>query len=276
MNLWRDAFVFKRHTKHREEARDRTMDSKGDTERQAILRDKTIREKQRAKEESFLSRILSILKPEMSLCDIGCGTGHIIRELATNSENAFLVGLDISPAMLRVASDNIGNLLNVALLRGDGYELPFSDGALDIMIARLAEYSPQEVYRALRGEGCFIEYGLGPEADKEIFEFFLDRIEEDNFFIPKSPEEWRDEACRELRDAGFVVTGLEDYKRKDYYHNEEEVMDLIEMVPLVRDFDRKKDRKTVLELAEKHRVERGIGITWHYCIIEGKKPKEEG
>jgi hypothetical protein len=43
------------------------------------------------------------------------------------------------------------------------------------------------------------------------------------------------------------------------------------MVPLVRDFDRNRDREKTRELAEKYGSERGIRIIWHYYILMARK-----
>ena len=48
-------------------------------------------------------------------------------------------------------------------------------------------------------------------------------------------------------------------------------MDLIEMVPLVRKFDRKKDRGKIEELAKKYGSKKGVKITWHYYILTARK-----
>ena len=48
-------------------------------------------------------------------------------------------------------------------------------------------------------------------------------------------------------------------------------MDLIEMVPLVGSFDRKKDGEKIKELAEMHGSEEGVKITWHYYILKARK-----
>jgi len=247
------------------------MNFKGDTERQAILRDRMIKKGKRTKRSSYISKILSALKPKVRLLDIGCGTAHIIRELATRYKSAIFVGLDISPAMLKIASLNAIELPNVILVEGDGLKLPFPDCIFDVVITRLAEYSLQEAYRVLKKGANFFEYGLGPEASKEIPEFFPDRIERENFFFPKNLKEWQEETCKDIKDAGFVVTNIKDHKEKEYYQSEEELMDLIEMVPLVRNFDRKKDRERINELAEKYKEKRGIKITWHYYIMEARK-----
>ena len=51
------------------------------------------------------------------------------------------------------------------------------------------------------------------------------------------------------------------------------LMNLIEMVPLVKDFDRVRDRRTILELARKYQRRQGISVTWHYYVILAKKPQ---
>ncbi|MEM1582226.1 MAG: hypothetical protein QXK89_06930 [Candidatus Bathyarchaeia archaeon] len=38
-------------------------------------------------------------------------------------------------------------------------------------------------------------------------------------------------------DACLLIKGVDDYKEREYYQNVEELMDLIEMVPLVKNFD---------------------------------------
>jgi SAM-dependent methyltransferase len=249
------------------------MDPKGDSERQAILRDRVTKKRNEIRKDNYISRILSVLEPEMKLCDIGCGTGHIIQDLASLQESGVYVGLDISSAMLKIASKNTATLPNILLVEGDGFNMPFSEGVFDIIITRLAEYSRKEALRILLEGGTFFEYGLGPEANKEISEFFPDRIEKENFFFPKDTRVWTEEVGEELQCAGLALTRIEDFKETDYLQDVEELMDLIEMVPLVKDFDRREDRREIEQLAQKYREREGIGITWHYYIAEARRPR---
>lgn len=242
--------------------------NKGDTEKQANLRDKMIKKGSNIYESPYIRKILSILTDTMSLLDIGCGTGHIIQGLALH--NSLLVGMDISPAMLKIARDNTADLRNIIFVQGDGLNLPFYDCTFDVVITRLADYSVEEAYRVLKKGGYFIEYGLGPHADKEIAEFFPERIEEESFFFPET-KEWKKEVCESVENAHFFVNSIEDYQEKDYYQSEEDLMDLIEMVPLVKDFDREKDRKIIDDLSKKYRGENGIEITWHYYVVEAQR-----
>jgi ubiquinone/menaquinone biosynthesis C-methylase UbiE len=243
------------------------MNLKGDSEKQALLRDGMIKKRKEVRESRYVSDILSVLTPQMQLLDIGCGTAHIIPKLATDSMNSHFVGLDVSSAMLKMASTNVMRLFNVELVEGDGLNLPFPDSIFDVVATRLADYSPREAYRVLRRKGYFLECGLGPEAAKEIKEFFPERIEKENFFFPKDLRKWKQEVSEGIVEAGFTVSDVEDYKESNYYENEEELMDLIEMVPLVKNFNRKKDRKKISELAEKYGSKKGVKITWHYYIL---------
>lgn len=95
---------------------------------------------------------------------------------------------------------------------------------------------------------------MGPEANKEIAEFFQERIEEENFFFPNNFEEWKKEVCEKIADAGFLIEGVDDYKERECYQNIEELMNLVEMVPLVKNFDREKDKKTIEMLTKRYRT----------------------
>lgn len=249
------------------------MTNTGDTERQAFLRDKAIKQNTEKKRGPYTMKILSVLKPGMKLLDIGCGTGHIIQKLASCRGNVFLIGLDISPAMIQIAGKD--NLLpvNMVFTLGDGMQLPFSDCSFDIVINRLAEYSEHEAYRVVREGGYFFEYGLGPEADREIKEFFPERIDPESFCIPEVIGKWKEEACQEVMDAGFTIENIEDYREEEHFRDVEELMDTIEMVPLVKDFNRGKDQVIIKALAEKYGVEAGISTTWHYYILEAHKTR---
>lgn len=248
------------------------MPIRGDTRKQAVLRDHMIKKRTEATRSPYISRILSVLKPKMKLIDIGCGTAHIIQELASVAKRLEIVGLDLSRAMIDIAKENLAGFHNVVLLVGDGLTLPFPDQAFDVVITRLAVYAPEEAYRILKKGGFFLEFGLGPDADREILEFFPERIDTESFFFPCNPEEWKQEISQPIERAGFTVTGVYEYKENDYYGSLDELIDLIELVPLVNDFNREKDRIQVAKLARKYGEEGGIKITWHYCITVAMRP----
>lgn len=68
--------------------------------------------------------------------EVGVGTG---RNLPFYSEEVRLTGIDLSPAMLRVAARRASELgRQVSLLEGDAQSLSFPDGSFDTVVATLA------------------------------------------------------------------------------------------------------------------------------------------
>lgn len=130
------------------------MSFRGDSERQTLLRDQSVK-KRKTRQGEYISRILFHLKPQMKLLDNGCGTAHILQELATSNRSSIFAGLDVSPAMVKIAKSNTMKFHNIKLIEGDGFRLPFPSCTFDIVITRLANYSQKEAYRVLRRRGHF-------------------------------------------------------------------------------------------------------------------------
>ena len=65
-----------------------------------------------------------------SLLEIGCGTGHFTRYFATLLPS--IVGLDISPAMLKEARRRDADK-GIPYFMGDALRLPFSDASFDVV-----------------------------------------------------------------------------------------------------------------------------------------------
>lgn len=70
------------------------------------------------------------------LLDIACGTGRWTRLFLRRTQVEQVVGLDFSQAMLsQTAARAAAETPQLRLLRGDGYRLPFRDGAFDSVFA---------------------------------------------------------------------------------------------------------------------------------------------
>jgi ubiquinone/menaquinone biosynthesis C-methylase UbiE len=233
------------------------MKEKGDTKTQAKLRDTFTKHPVTT---PYIHRITSYVTPGIILLDIGCGTGHILTQLLNPGYTC--IGLDISSAMIQIASRNPQALF----VQGDGESLPFLGSTCDIVINRLASYSLAEVYRVLTLNGFFIEYGLGPEANKEIKNIFPTRINKDAFFFPKT-KNWKKEVIQKI-EKKFSILHFQEYKQTEYY-TISRALDLIEMVPLVNNFNREKDKTIITRIA--HKNSNLIKTTWHYYIVEAQR-----
>jgi len=69
-----------------------------------------------------------------NVLDLASGTGDFVLDLLEESKAKYVVGLDITPAMLDVASTKISDKKlsdRVSLLVGDAHKLPFRDGAFE-------------------------------------------------------------------------------------------------------------------------------------------------
>ena len=80
-------------------------------------------------EEALLAWLLRPFGAATTLLEIGCGTGHFTRWLASQGHGAF--GLDRSPAMLAELRSRSPAL---PVVLGDAHRLPFRDRAVDLAI----------------------------------------------------------------------------------------------------------------------------------------------
>ncbi len=114
------------------------------------------------------------LKPRHVL-DLGTGTGTALPALAARFPGAEIVGLDLTPAMLRVAGRKAGHDPAPLLVCADAARLPFPDQSMDLVFSSLAiHWSPvldevlAEVRRVLRHPGLFTFTTPGPESYREL------------------------------------------------------------------------------------------------------------
>lgn len=118
-------------------------------------------------ELSFWRREVERADPRRVM-DLGCGTGRITAALATGSRR--VLGLDLSPHMLRRARRRLAGEGPVALVRGDVRRLPVAPGwdmiaAADGLFGHLLndderQAALEEIVRALAPSGRFVLEGL--------------------------------------------------------------------------------------------------------------------
>jgi ubiquinone/menaquinone biosynthesis C-methylase UbiE len=105
----------------------------------------------------------------MSILDVGCGTGSHLELYQRYKCN--LYGLDLSPSMLDVARERLGDAAQLDL--GDASDMPYEDDKFDLVISMLTlhEMSPEtrssvlnEMKRVLKDNGrlLLIDFHPGP------------------------------------------------------------------------------------------------------------------
>jgi ubiquinone/menaquinone biosynthesis C-methylase UbiE len=111
----------------------------------------------------FIPSVLADIAPGSRVLDVSTGTGEAASmALSIVGMSGFVVGADISPQMLRVATDR----LHTPLFRpvaADGQALPFHDASFDSVVCQLGlQFFPDparglsEFRRVLRGNGNLV------------------------------------------------------------------------------------------------------------------------
>ena len=108
-------------------------------------------------------QIAELIKPKegMSILDVGCGWGLLLRELTQLNMNLNLYGIDISPEMVRIAK-KVRNK-NIWITHGSADKLSYANNKFDVVICILSFHhhpnsmqSLKEMYRVLKSEGKII------------------------------------------------------------------------------------------------------------------------
>lgn len=125
--------------------------------------------------EGLLSRLEPLLLQPTAILDLGAATGATGRTLRKRFKRAHIVSLDVSRAMLGAARKNKPWLSRMGFVQGNARQLPFADGAFDLVVAnQMLPWDPEpqavfdEVSRVLKKGGVFAFATLGPDSLREI------------------------------------------------------------------------------------------------------------
>ncbi len=114
------------------------------------------------------------------ILDVGSGTGYCTRALARRYPRARVIGVDIAPAMTRVAARQgrrfawAGRNARERYVCGDAEALPVAPGSVDMVISNLTLQwcSPDAVFaeiaRVLRPGGLLMFTSFGPDTLREL------------------------------------------------------------------------------------------------------------
>ncbi len=112
------------------------------------------------------------------ILDIGTGPGYLPIEIAKRSPNIEIIGIDISPSMVKIASGNskqMGFSHRVRFVFGDVAKIPFESEHFDFVVSTASLHhwskpiaSIREIYRVLKENKEAWIYDLQKEIPGEI------------------------------------------------------------------------------------------------------------
>jgi ubiquinone/menaquinone biosynthesis C-methylase UbiE len=138
------------------------------------------------------------------LLDVGCGTGAAVREAAAVADRA--VGADISPEMIRRATELASGLPNVEFVVADSEALPFPDAAFTAVLCTASFHHYPNPARALAEMARVLDHGRIVIADgtadrlaARVVDALLRRLDRSHIRLYRS-----NELAAMLRTAGFA------------------------------------------------------------------------
>jgi SAM-dependent methyltransferase len=222
-------------------------------------------------DDFYIDEILKRCLADSLLLDIGTGTGDTPSKISQKCIPAgvHVVAIDVSSSSAIVSRRNLRDFKNVEILRADGRNLPFKDASFDLAFCRLALHRFGEARRVLRNRGCYISYGYGHTIGwKELEDVqFGDRI------IMFCEQEWYKNPVSRLEGlsvGGFREVYEVDFLTKEYY-SLDQIQRMLEFDPIIRGFDRDKDKSKLESLQTKYGSDRGIRLTGDPLILFATK-----
>ena len=131
-------------------------------------------------EREATARYLEVIAARLALgavvLDLGCGTGAVLRAVGALQRGPLrLLGLDLSRPMLDAAYRVLRAEPRAVLARASTRRrLPLRDGAIDVVLRRLAPALPDEIGRVLRPGGAYVTASFGPAHWAELYDALPD------------------------------------------------------------------------------------------------------
>lgn len=122
-----------------------------------------------------LRRLYPELPEKPSILDLGCGTGKQLEQLIKHYPDAQITGIDRSEHMLDIASDKLGD--SVQLIYSAYFKEIFLENSFDLILGSYSLTMVEEISKKLE----YIKYHLKPggfllavDFDRSPFTWFLD------------------------------------------------------------------------------------------------------
>lgn len=146
------------------------------------------------KVDDFVSSVKSKYKKDtLTMLELGCGTGEYTKLIASRFPKSKIIGIDISPDILKVAESKCAKLKNVKFHTSSAYDMKFKDKSFDVVFGfyilhhlNARKLSP-EINRVMKSSGILYFYEpniLNPVVYIIKSSKFIKKL------VGDSPDEW--------------------------------------------------------------------------------------
>ena len=155
--------------------------------------------------------VRSFLRPEMKLMDYDTGGGEFLLSLKHPYENT--AATEGYPPNVELCKKRLSPLGIDVRECGDAADVPFENGAFDIVINRHGDLDAKETFRLLKSGGRFITEQVGSENDRDIVKTVLPDAKK------PFPHNNLKEQKKAFEDAGFEILQAEEAFRPIYFYD---------------------------------------------------------
>lgn len=129
-------------------------------------------------------------KADVTILDLGCGTGLELEYYLSSNPSAKITGIDLSSGMLNALKNKLGNY-QLTLIHGNYFDVPFGNAVYDAAVSfeSLHHFSFSEkvvlyrkLHQALKAGGFFIltDYFASSNEEEKHFREELSRLKKEN------------------------------------------------------------------------------------------------
>ena len=176
--------------------------------------------------DKFLGGMIGKQMADMTILDLGAGSGYLSFPIAKENRSCKVVGLDIVSKALEVNRERADreNLSNLSFVSYDGIDFPFADASFDMVITRYAlhhfpdiEHSIGEVSRVLKKNGSFFVSDPCPnDCDSSRFVDEYMQMKKDGHIKFYTKKEWEDICGKfEMKMSDFFESSIRFPRKRD-------------------------------------------------------------
>lgn len=215
--------------------------------------------------------ILTRIPPNGTLLDVGCGSAARLIPLTGDFETIFAIDKNHDVIKRALHTVQYSRSKNIHVSVGNGDELRFPDGSMDMVTYMLSPHNAHEALRVLKNGGFVIAEQRGEQDKSQIKTPFHDSKGNPRGYWSDLPN---GEIARRYKEE-FLEAGFRHVSCQDMFWETRFTKDglwlLLKSTRMIKDFDQKKDRKTFEDAWSRLASSDGIVLTQHRVLMIAQK-----